>query len=248
MNEDILDTLDVINNRLVTIETKIEDRIENTDEKEMVNSLVSNCRELMMNCRTLNSETNDFREKFGKFLDIMNENNKRLEDEMQWYRGKVDASLKLGNQNEVKFMKDFMNQFNNKWILFKNKFVMDFLMLVGLACFILTMGAFAFGSFITRRVNGWYLDTVFEQFYEDKFNSELEKPMEKAEREASAYLKEKKAMADEYLKKQVTQARNQADEEYRSRMEAYARNAVKQVDREEKKGGKKNAVESTETE
>lgn len=248
MNEDILDTLDVINNRLVTIETKLEDRIENTDEKEMIDSLVSNCRELVVNCRTLNSETNIFRGNFKKLLDMMNENNKRLEDEIKWYRDKVDSSLKLGYQNEEKLMKDFKSQFSNKWIEFKNKFVKDFFLLVGFACTVLCLCSFSLGAVITRRINGWYLDTVFEQFYEDKFYSELEKPMAKAESETAAYLKKKKSEADEYLKNQMIQAREQADAEYRKRMEAYASNAVKQVNKEVKKGGNKNAVESTETE
>lgn len=112
------------------------------------------------------------------------------------------------------------------------------MLIIGLAVF----GGFKLHELYQRKT----CENVFEQFYSDRFNEELEKPLKEAKLKAAEYLDELKQEAEDYKKLKEQEADDylknkiiEADEEYTRRLQAYIENAKDEVSKSMKKNAKK---------
>ncbi len=117
-------------------------------------------------------------------------------------------------------------------------FVYAGMLLIGLSFF----GGFKIHELYQRETCA----NVFEQFYSDRFNEELDEPLKEAKLEAAEYLDEQKKEAESYRKLKEQEADDylknkiiEADEEYTRRLQAYIDNAKDEVSKSMKKNTKK---------
>lgn len=290
-NEDIMDTLSIIQSHIITVESALEEVKSSRQEAVAMNeydrnaimnnisefelSLVNNIKDTIVQQQI---ELKSYHEEFNEKLSSQNNKNKhdaealflrveratknisdlnttvsdsvnsgfenlhlggRIEKIMQT---SVKEALEKQTEANKQAVIDLSNTAKNlrekftDYVYFPIAFIGMFI--IGLAVF----GGFKLHELYQRKT----CENVFEQFYSDRFNEELEKPLKEAKLKAAEYLDELKQEAEDYKKLKEQEADDylknkiiEADEEYTRRLQAYIENAKDEVSKSMKKNAKK---------
>lgn len=290
-NEEIMDTLSIIQSHIINVESSLEDVKSSKQEAIQMNeydrnvilrnisdfqqTLVNNVKETIVQQQT---EMESYNEEFKEKLLEQNRKNrvdaenlfnrvehsvKNIRDLSTTVKDSVNAgfenlhlrdeikrmmnsSIKTALENQTKLNEQAVIKLGNTAVQIRETFKNNVYAPFGYAGMVLIFLAFWGGFKVHDVYQTKTCENVFEQFYEDRFNMEIEEPRKKAELDASEYLneqkkeaevyrKQKEAEADAYLKNKIIEA----DEEYTRRLQAYIENAKDEVSKSMKKNAKK---------
>lgn len=226
-NDEIMDKLDIIQNRIIGIETSVEERKNIKTETAEMNENRSTVLLLKFSeleekiFKIINDEIirqqKDFKsiqEQFNRKLILQNKQNE-----------KQTAELLLKTSKSAKELKSWLVHISRKTFPRYFAYILFLLVLLNGVC------GFKLHEFVQNR----NCENVFEQFYQVRFDEEISKPMMNAEQQATEYLEQKKKEADQYLKTKMVEADSKADKEYELRLNAYVENAKKEATKTVKK-------------
>lgn len=286
-NEEIMDTLGILQNHIINVESGIEDvkasRQEalemNEYDRNVIMKNISDFEQTMVNnlkdvIIQQQSELRSYNEKFNEKLNSQNHKN-REDAEALYHRVEqttkkvcdlnstvrdavntgfgnlhlkeeinaiMNSSIKASLENQTKANEKAVIRLCNTAVQMRDTFKNNIYAPFAYAGMILIVLFFAVGFKCHELYQNRICENVFEQFYTDKFNKEIEVPLKEAEKKAKVYLseqnekaevyrKEKEKEADLYLKNKL----NEADAEFEKRLQAYVDNAKKEVSNSMKK-------------
>ena len=158
----------------------------------------------------------------------------------------MNSSIKASLENQTKANEKAVIKLGNTAVQMRETFRNNIYAPFAYAGMILIVLFFGGGFKCHEIYQNRICENVFEQFYTDRFDKEIEGPLKKAKIEAAEYLDQQKKEAEDYKKLKEQEADDylknkiiEADEEYTRRLQAYIENAKDEVSKSMKKNTKK---------